>query len=38
VATCYASAERAHELLEWSAKRSLDEMCVSMWRYYQAGN
>lgn len=38
VATCYASADRARELLEWSAKRSLDEMCVSMWRYYQAGN
>lgn len=38
VATCYASAQRAHALLGWSAKRSLDEMCVSMWRYYQAGN
>lgn len=35
VATCYASAERAHKLLGWSATRSLDEMCASMWRYYR---
>jgi UDP-glucose 4-epimerase len=35
VATCYASAERAHKLLGWSAVRSLDEMCASTWRYYQ---
>lgn len=38
VATCYASAEKARKLLRWSAARSLDEMCISMWRYYQAGN
>lgn len=31
----YASADQAHELLGWSAKRSLDEMCASTWRYYQ---
>jgi UDP-glucose 4-epimerase len=36
VAACYASAERAHELLGWSATRSLDDMCASMWRYYRA--
>ena len=32
----YASAEQAHKLLGWSAKRSLDEMCASTWRYCQA--
>lgn len=31
----YASAEQAHKLLGWSAKRSLDDMCASTWRYYQ---
>ena len=33
----YASAERAHKLLGWSAKRSIDEMCASTWRYCQGG-
>ena len=33
----YASAERAHKLLGWPAKRSIDDMCASTWRYCQAG-
>ncbi|ALJ14285.1 UDP-glucose 4-epimerase [Sphingopyxis macrogoltabida] len=33
VASCYASPERARDELGWEAKRGLDEMCASTWRF-----
>jgi UDP-glucose 4-epimerase len=33
VAQCYADPAMARELLGWSAKRSLDEMCADSWRW-----
>jgi UDP-glucose 4-epimerase len=33
VATCYADATRAREMLGWTARRSLDEMCADAWRW-----
>ena len=35
VASCYASADKAHQLLGWQARRSLTEMCLSSWRWQQ---
>ena len=36
VASCYASCNKAWELLGWRAKRGLNEMCLSAWRWEQA--
>jgi len=33
VAVCYASPDKAKELLGWSAKRGLDEMCQDLWNF-----
>lgn len=33
IATCYASATRATELLGWQAECSLDKMCADHWRW-----
>jgi histidinol-phosphate/aromatic aminotransferase/cobyric acid decarboxylase-like protein len=33
VATCYASATRATELLGWQAAYGLDKMCADHWRW-----
>jgi UDP-glucose 4-epimerase len=32
-AQCYANPQKAADLLGWSAKRSLDDMCESTWRF-----
>jgi UDP-glucose 4-epimerase len=36
VATCYAKVDRARELLEWRAQRSLATMCEDAWRWQSA--
>lgn len=33
VAECYANPQKAAELLNWTAKRTLDDMCNSAWRF-----
>jgi UDP-glucose 4-epimerase len=33
VACCYANPEKAGNLLRWSARRGLDEMCESTWHF-----
>ncbi len=33
VASCYANADRARDLLKWSTHRSLQDMCLSVFRY-----
>jgi len=33
VATCYADATKAKEVLKWSAKRDLKQMCEDSWRW-----
>ncbi|KAK2951986.1 putative UDP-glucose 4-epimerase [Blattamonas nauphoetae] len=33
VAECYASAEKAKNLLKWETSRSLDDMCESAWKW-----
>lgn len=35
VAACYADPTKASERLNWTAKRSLDDMCHSSWRFQQ---
>ena len=35
VATCYASAAKANELLGWRAEKNLAQMCVDHWRWQQ---
>ena len=37
IATCYADASRAKNLLGWQAKKTLDDMCRDAWRW-QNGN
>ena len=37
VATCYAKTDKANNLLKWSAKRSLEEMCASTWAWQTGG-
>ena len=37
IATCYADASRAKNLLDWAAHKSLEEMCEDTWRW-QAQN
>lgn len=36
VATCYADVTKARTLLEWEAKRGLEEMCADAWRWQSA--
>lgn len=36
VAECYANPAKAGELLKWAARRSLDDMCASAWRFQQS--
>ena len=33
IATCYADATKARELLGWSAKRTLEDMCRDAWNW-----
>ncbi|WP_201629264.1 UDP-glucose 4-epimerase GalE [Psychrobacter maritimus] len=33
IASCYASADKAKELLGWEAKLSINEMCQDTWRW-----
>ena len=33
IASCYASADKAKELLNWKAKLSITEMCQDTWRW-----
>lgn len=35
VAQCWADPSLAHELLGWSARKSLESMCVDTWRWQQ---
>jgi UDP-glucose 4-epimerase len=35
VATCYANPEKAMREFGWQAKRSLEEMCASAWKFQQ---
>jgi UDP-glucose 4-epimerase len=35
VPACYANPKKAADLLKWTAKRSLEEMCKSTWRLYK---
>jgi UDP-glucose 4-epimerase len=37
IASCYASPERALELLGWRAEKGMEEMCADHWRW-QKGN
>jgi UDP-glucose 4-epimerase len=36
VAACYADPKKASERLYWSARRCLDDMCASTWRFQQS--
>lgn len=36
VAECYAAPQKAGDLLNWAAKRTLDEMCESTWRFQRS--
>jgi UDP-glucose 4-epimerase len=36
VAACYANPQKAHELLNWQAQLSLDDMCTSTWHFQQS--
>lgn len=33
VAACYANPDKAWQLLQWQAKRTLQDMCVSSWNF-----
>ena len=35
IATCYADASKAKELLGWEATRGIEEMCRSSWNFIQ---
>lgn len=35
VPACYANPKKAADLLKWTAKRSLEEMCKSTWRLHK---
>jgi len=35
IATCYADPARARELLGWSARRTLADMCADTWRWQE---
>tara|TARA_B100000989_G_C19459594_1_gene435628 strand:+ start:19 stop:1104 length:1086 start_codon:yes stop_codon:yes gene_type:complete len=32
-ATCYADVKKSREILNWEAKKSINEMCLSSWEY-----
>ena len=36
VAACYANPSKAHILLNWTAKYSLEDMCASAWNFQQS--
>jgi UDP-glucose 4-epimerase len=36
VAACYATAEKAHKLLNWKAIRDLKSMCSSAWKWQES--
>jgi UDP-glucose 4-epimerase len=36
IASCYAEADKAKELLGWQAKRTLEDMCKSMWKFQRS--
>jgi UDP-glucose 4-epimerase len=36
VAECYAKPDKASEVLHWTAKRSLDDMCTSTWGFQKS--
>jgi len=36
IASCYADAKKANLILNWSSKYSLDDMCLSAWRWQQS--
>lgn len=36
VSECYANPKKADDLLKWAAKRTLDDMCSSTWRFQQS--
>jgi UDP-glucose 4-epimerase len=36
VAACYADPKKASERLNWSARRCLDDMCASTWRFQKS--
>jgi len=38
VATCFADAKLAQELLGWRAERNLDQMCIDAWRWQLHSN
>jgi UDP-glucose 4-epimerase len=38
VAACYANPTMAGDLLNWTAQRSLEEMCASTWQFQQSLN
>ena len=37
VAACFANPKKAAKLLDWTANRTLEEMCASSWRFQQSG-
>lgn len=36
VAACYSAPQKASEVLNWRATRTLDDMCASTWRFQQS--
>ena len=36
VAACWADAGRARQLLNWTADRTVEQMCADGWRWQQA--
>ena len=36
VASCYAKPDKAAEVLGWTAKKSIDDMCSSTWRWQES--
>lgn len=35
IATCYASTQKAKELLGWEAQKTIEDMCADSWKYIQ---
>ena len=33
VSSCYAKVSKANNILGWSAKRTIEEMCASAWEF-----
>lgn len=38
IAACYAKADKAAQILNWAARRSLNDMCSSVWNFHSATN